>query len=344
MPVVILVLAASALSALGQAEVERDPIAVVDTEAGSQAADAVPDTGMEPCAIPEVQDGSDSRAGGLIGVAPDGNGTTAQSRTCIALIGRRKTAQVAQTIEVSDGANGPDSGPGLSTADSASYALSLVNVRPRWERSQLQGESNGLSVFVRQAKSDAAAILANVGAREGFATTLESYTFAADEHGKPVRAVRTQLGVVNSRDGGEFGLLAIAEDGEHLSAAVRAADSGHANWRNYFEAVNSSGAPVAYIRGRDGAFIGGDVAPLEDRSHDLGAASRRYAATHTQILDLGTSRFADLPPCGSGSGAGAIAFVDDARTAPKAWGEVVEDGGGLAKTFVKCDGRAWRAF
>lgn len=72
----------------------------------------------------------------------------------------------------------------------------LINIRPDWVKSTLTGEADGLSVFVRQARSDAAAFLANVGIRSGFAATLESYTFAANDVGAPSGGVRTQLGVV----------------------------------------------------------------------------------------------------------------------------------------------------
>lgn len=304
----------------------------------------LPDASMAACPVPPAAAGAAEAAGGLIGIAPDGNGTTALIRTCAALIGSRRAAQVAQAIEVSDGGTGPASAPGEATAASASYALSLVNVRPKWPVSGGTGESNGLSVFVRQANSDAAAILANVGARSGFATTLESYTFSADERGTPVRAVRTQLGVVNSRDGGEFGLLAIAADGDELTAGIRVTDTANGHWHNAFEVLDDSGATVAAIRARDGALFAGDVAPTRDRVSNLGSPSSRFATTHTQILDLGTSGFADLPPCADDVGGGVIAFVDDARSAPTAWNEAVTLGGGSARTFVRCDGRGWRAF
>ena len=299
--------------------------------------ESLPNTTMVACPVAST---AAEAAGGLIGIAPDGNGTTALTRTCAALIGSRTSAQVAHAIEVSDGGTGPASAPGEATAASASYALSLVNVRPSWTVSGLTGEANGISVFLRQASSDTAAFLANLGVRSGFAATLESYTFSADERGDPIRAVRTQLGVVNSRDGGEFGLLAIAADGDDLTAGIRVADSPKGRWRNALEVIDAKGATVAAVRARDGAIFAGDVAPIQDRGSDLGSPSRRFATTHTQILDLGVSRFADLPPCVDDVGGGVIAFVGDVRFTPVAWNEAVTQGGGSARTFVRCDGKA----
>ena len=281
-------------------------------------------------------------AGGLVNIAPDGTGTTTGERNCVILGGTREAAQVARTIEVSDAASGPASGPSTSTAASASYALSLVNVRPGWPVSALTGEADGMSVFVRQATGDTAAFLANVGVRSGFATTLESYTFAADAAGNPVRAIRTQLGVINSRDGGEYGLVLQAADGDRLSAGLRIASSGRATWKNYIEAVSSTGVRVASIRGSDGAVIAGDILPTADLQRTVGSPDRRYAATYTQVLHLTSVAFAALPKCGGGAGGGAIAFVADAHK-PTSWGQAISGGGGDA-VFVKCDGARWTAF
>jgi hypothetical protein len=280
---------------------------------------------------------------GLISIAPDGTGTTARARECTVLTGIRKAAQVGHAIEISDGANGPLSGPGISTADSASYALSLVNVRPNWAMSSLTGETDGLSVFVRQAKGDTAAFLANVGVRSGFATTLESFTFAADGQGRPTRAVRTQLGVINSRDGGEFGLILQAANGNRLGAGLRIASLGTATWENYLEAISPTGERVAYIRGDDGAIIGGNLAPTTDLQKTVGTPERRYLATYTQVLNLAEVAFARLPKCGQGAGAGTLAFVSDALAPVIRWGQAVRGGGGKHKTFVKCDGTNWTA-
>ena len=293
-----------------------------------------------PCPLGSSQ----TRLAGLISIAPDGTGTTARTRECTVLTGTRKAAQVGRTIEISDSAKGPASGPGISTADSASYALSLVNVRPSWAASELTGEADGLSVFVRQAKGDAAAFLANVGVRSGFAATLESYTFAADSQGRPTRAVRTQLGVINPRDGGEYGLVLQAADGNQLAAGLRIASLGTATWKNYLEVVSTTGESVVYIRGSDGAIVGGDLAPTADLRKNIGTPERRYATTYTQVLQLAEAAFTDLPKCGQGVGGGALALVSDAQKPVKTWGQIVSAGGGRYKTFVKCDGANWMAF
>ncbi len=284
-----------------------------------------------------------ARSGGLVGIAPDGTGATARERTCVVLSGVRRAAQIARTIEVKDAGKGPPSGPGISTAANGSYALSLVNVRPEWARSGITGEADGLSVWIRQAHGDTAAMLANVGVRNGFATTLESYTFAADEAGRPLRAVRTQLGVVNPRDGGEYGLVLQAADGNGLSAGLRIASIGPATWKNYLEVVDPAGVDVAKIRGADGAFVGGDLLPGSDLSRSIGSPGARYLATNTQVLALAPARFADLPRCGGNAGGGMIAFVTDA---PRTTGarKSIRAGGGTRPTFVKCDGTEWTAF
>lgn len=291
-----------------------------------------------PC--PPVGSG---RAGGLVNIAPDGTGSTAHFRDCVVLSGKRKAAQIARTIEVSDRADGPSSGPGISTADSASYALSLVNVRPNWPISTLNGEADGLSVFVRQAQGDAAAILSNVGVRAGFAATLESYTFAADITGKPKRAVRTQLGVVNPRDGSEFGLVLQAADGDHLSAGLRIASLGEATWNNFLEAIDPEGRTVAAIRGNDGAIVAGDLLPTDDLSKTLGTARARYAVTYTQVIQLAEAPYSRLPKCGGGVGGGAIAYLSDAEKIPDTWGQRITAGGGKHRVFVKCNGNYWTA-
>lgn len=285
-----------------------------------------------------------TRAGGLVSIAPDGTGATTEQRHCVILSGIRKAAQIGQTIEISDAANGPISGAGISTADSGSYALSLVNVRPNWTESALTGETDGLTIFLRQSKGDTAAILANVGARMGFAATLESYTFAADDHGRAVRGVRTQLGVVNPRDGGEYGLVLQAEDGDQLSAGLRIASIKKAGWKNYVEMIDRNGEAVFYVRANDSAIVGHDLLPATDLTNAIGASDKRYAHVHTEILDLSGTVFARLPKCSDGKGAGSIAFVTDVRDRIRNWGQVISTGGGSQKSFVKCDGDKWTAF
>jgi hypothetical protein len=282
--------------------------------------------------------------GGLVGMAPDALCSATRNRDQILLSGTRSSAQIGRSIEVSDAAIGPASGPGISTAANASYALSLINVRPDWSSSGLTGESDGLNIFLRQSRGDTAGLLSNVGVRDGFAATLESYTFAADVRGNAVRGVRTQLGVVNPRDGGEFGLIVQAADGAGLSAGLRIASLGGASWKNYLEAISPSGEAVATIRGSDGAIVAGDLLPTTTLRKSIGTPDHRYAATYTQVLQLGETAFAKLPACGRGSGGGAIAMLADSPKAGTVWGQVVSGGGGAYKTFVKCDGAHWTTF
>ncbi|MFC3698541.1 hypothetical protein ACFOOJ_13995 [Sphingobium xenophagum] len=285
-----------------------------------------------------------SRAGGLVNIAPDGTGATTPLRDCIVFSGNRKAAQIGRTIEISDAAQGPSSSQGTSTADSGSYALSLVNIRPGWPKSALTGEADGMSIFVRQAKGDAAAMLANVGIRDGFAATLESHSFVANDQGQPVRGVRTQLGVVNPRDGGEYGLVLQASEGIGLSAGLRIASLNKANWKNYFELIDQDGNAALYVRADNGAMIGKDIAPTSDLKSRIGSPQSRYSDVYSQIVHLAPTNFADLPPCGSGEGAGSIAFVQDLRDKISAWGQMVKIGGGRYKSHVKCDGEKWMSF
>ena len=290
-----------------------------------------------------AQHGS-SRSGGLVNIAHDGTGATTPLRDCIIFSGNRKAAQIGRTIEITDAAQGPSSGPGISTASSGSYALSLVNIRPDWPKSTLIGEADGMSIFVRQAKGDTAAMLANVGIRDGFAATLESYSFAANDQGQPVRGVRTQLGVVNSRDGGEYGLVLQASEGKGLSAGLRIASLNKANWKNYFELIDQDGNAALYVRADNGAMIGKDIAPTSDLKSRIGSPQSRYNDVYSRIFHLAPTNFADLPLCGNGEGAGSIAFVQDLRDKINTWGQKVKIGGGRYKSHVKCDGEKWMSF
>jgi hypothetical protein len=290
-----------------------------------------------------VQDGP-SRAGGLVDIAPDGTGATTPLRDCIVFSGNRKAAQIGRTIEITDAAQGPTSGPGISTAASGSYALSLVNIRPDWQKSTLTGEADGMSIFVRQAKGDTAALLANVGIRDGFAATLESHTFAANNQGQPVRGVRTQLGVVNPRDGGEYGLVLQASEGSALSAGLRIASLNKANWKNYLELIDQDGNAALYVRADNGAMVGKDIAPTSDLKSRIGSPQSRYSDVYSRLVHLAPTNFADLPLCGNGEGAGSIAFVQDLRDKISAWGQRVKSGGGPYKSHVKCDGERWMSF
>ena len=77
--------------------------------------------------------------------------------------------------------------------------------------------------------------------------------FFADNAGGVVKGVRTQIGVVNARDGGEYGISLIAENGRN-AAALRVQQNNSAIWNDAFQIVNASGSIIARIRAADGAI------------------------------------------------------------------------------------------
>lgn len=191
----------------------------------------------------------------------------------------------ARSIEVSDWGSGTAAGP-----ERAAYGLSISVRRPSWFTNDTHvGEMDALSLVLRQGRGDGAGILSNIGIRQGFAATLESYTFSADNNGRVLRAVNVQLGTVNAA-GGEYGLVVQANKGKDLSSGLRVVNSDRANWADFFEAVTTTGNVIARIRGIDGAFIGGSVAPAKDRAADVGAPMHRYNAAYLAHLNL-----SDLP-------------------------------------------------
>jgi hypothetical protein len=192
--------------------------------------------------------GNPTLAAGLTGFPDDGSGSLQNGQINVTLSGSRTTAQIGYGINISDGQSGPPSSNGVNTAPSASYGLSVVGIRPTWNTSSITGEMDGHNIFLRQAMGDCAGILCNVGVRSGFASFAESYTFSADASGNPINGVRTQIGVVNPRDGGSFGFSAIAENSSN-TAAFRAQSDGSATWTHAFEIVNSSGSVIGYIGG-----------------------------------------------------------------------------------------------
>ncbi len=281
---------------------------------------------------------------GWLDLPPDATGARTRLRHFARFEGERSAPQIGMSVEIADAAHGPASAAGISTAATASYALSLVDVRPDWASSDIAGEADGLSVFVRQSRGDTAAILSNVAVRNGYAATLESVTFAADGHKQPQRAVRTQLGVVNARDGGEYGLVLQAEQGDKLSAGIRVAATRAGTWSRYFEAIDSDGRTVAAISGKDGAVESDSFAPWQDFSGSLGTPGRRFATTYSAVVALSAAPFASLPACHGGQGAGTIAYVGDARDAAQRWHQAVTSGGGHQRIYVQCDGTQWLAF
>lgn len=275
--------------------------------------------------------------GGLIGIAPDGNSTKTARRFAVSLSGTRTKAKVAQTIEVTDGQTGPASAAGVPTPDSASYALSLVNVRPNWNTAGTTGEADGMNIFIRQASGDSAGILSNILVRSGFAATLESYTGSADATGAVIKAVNIQAGVVNPRDGGEYGYIAQATNGTDLTAGFTSLETGSATWGNAFQHVNAAGQTLWYVRAADGVMIGGSVAPRIDAGADLGAPSLRFNAAYLRQIKLSTYTVVQLPAASGNAGLKAIVSDANATT----FNSVVA-GGGSNTLPVFSDGTDWR--
>lgn len=100
---------------------------------------------------------------------------------------------------------------------------------------------------------------------------------------------------------------------------------------------------MARIRGADGAFVGGSVAPANDLAADLGGPQSNYANVYVRLARLAPVTFASLPTCDQ-MNEGAIAYVKDARSAPVGWHSQVDAGGGSHRTFVQCQGSGWLAF
>lgn len=240
--------------------------------------------------------------GGLIGPVPDGNGSKTYRYHEFSLSGTRTSAVIGQCLVLKDAQAGPTSAAGISTANSASYVQSLVNIANNWNTSGLAGERDGQNIFIRQASSDAAGILCNVGVRSGFAVFAETYTFMADAAGTPTKAVNTQIGVINSRDGGEYGVIAHAAIGANLVAGFLALESGSATWADWFKAVRADGTVMANIRGSDGAFVGGSLVPRIDRGAQIGTGALAYANVYTSAVTYIDSGFAGLPAAASALG------------------------------------------
>lgn len=288
----------------------------------------------------EITAGNPSRAAGLYGFATDGLNSLTNQREAYTFSGARTAPRVGRNIELLDGGTGPASAAGSSTANSASYVLSLLNTRPNWTTSGQVGESDGLSIVVRQANGDAAGILSNVGVRTGFAAFAESYTFSADAAGAPIKAINTQIGVVNPRDGGEFGIVVNAATGTGLTAGFRASEIGSSSWAAPYQYSNSSGTVLWYVRGGDGATIGGSMAPRIDAGADLGAPTLRYNSAYVRQVVYSPYTVALLPAATGNTG--MRAFVSDSSAVASGNFGASVSGGGSNKVPVYCDGTTWR--
>lgn len=287
--------------------------------------------------------GNPTIAAALIGIGSDSLGTLANTREVYTLSGERAGPNVGRSIEIIDGQSGPASRQTRPTAQSASYGLSVVGMRPSWNTSSITGEMDGINLFLRQANGDSAAILSNILIRRGFAATLESFTGSADSLGNALKAVNLQMGVVNSRDGGEYGYNAQAITGTNLTAAFRAASLGSASWTDFFQGVDSNGSVIAEIRASDGAFIGGSIAPRTSLGADIGSERQKYSNSWVRFSHLDPTTYTSLPNCNADN-AGTLAYITDASAPISAWHQQVRGGGGTNRAFITCNGSGWFAF
>lgn len=280
---------------------------------------------------------SPSIDGGLIGE----NDTISKSakKDILTLSGTRTKAQIAHTIQLLDDQTGPESGPSTFTPQSASYGLSIFGIRPNWNTSGKTGEMDAINVFLRQANSDAASILSNVGTRSGFGCFAETYTFSADSSGAVIKAINTSIGVVNSRDGGEYGFNVQSNAGTGLTAAFRAAHNPGSSFTDWFQGVDESGNVLARIRAADGAYIGGSLTPRVDGGAQIGAPTLRYANVYAIGYSQSVLTFADLASRTPPAGMTAHYVISDCNTAT--FGAAAA-GGGSNIIPVFWNGSSWR--
>lgn len=279
--------------------------------------------------------------GGLLG---EGDATSQSTHLdSVTLSGKRTKAVIARSIAINDNQVGPESGASNPTPQSASYGLSITGNRPNWHRSALTGEMNGISVLLRQARSDTAALLTNVGVQHGFAATIESVTFAADLQGAPARGVNTQLGVANSRDNAFYGLVVQSAYGANLpGAGIRISSIPGTSWARPLEIVDASGSDVLYVNGADGRLLTNSVAPRTQYGGDLGGPGQEFGTSFNRLYKLTPINFASLPACNL-TNAGYIARINDAKAAITTFNQVVSKGGGRNTAMISCSGTEWRA-
>ncbi len=123
--------------------------------------------------------------------------------------GSRSNSNTAAAISVSDPGSGTASAQGkagsclILHAQKTNYPLSSATA----------GEVDPLQISVRNANGDAAGILVNSRGYNGSISSFESMTSTVDTSDTALKTVGVQLGIVNSRDGGECGADVIAAHG-----------------------------------------------------------------------------------------------------------------------------------
>ncbi len=193
-----------------------------------------------------------------------------------------KVARYGAFSEMVTEGSGRASGP-----ESADYGLGIAVSKKDWFKSDSPGEMDGLTVFCRNGVGDCAGILSNVAARSGFAATLESYTGdLAPGTGIATKAVGLQMGVINSRDGGETGSLgyvAIAKTGD-LSTAFRVQNDPGARWAKAYMSARD-GLENFYVDGARGTIVTAD------------AVRTGWHATGPAAVQIGYARAGPGPSC-----------------------------------------------
>lgn len=276
-----------------------------------------------------------TQVGGLFG-EDDGISRTAQVEKYSFTGNRNGKAWIGRTILMSDGATSPASGPA-----EASYGLSIYGDRPNWNTSSITGEMDGLNITLRQANGDSCAILSNVFGRVGFFAFLECEAGSMDAAGNKIKAINAQIASVNSRDGGEYGLVLQTTAGEDLSAGIRVATKPGTSWRRYAEYIDADGQYVFSVDGPTGATFTRTIAPFVQYAGNVGAPGLEYDVAFLRAVRFTPRNFASLPsPVGN---AGLTARIDDAADPITTFNQIVTSGGGANTAMLSSDGANWRA-
>lgn len=225
----------------------------------------------------------------------DQHGSTTVGRLDASWSGTHTTPYFANSIEVDEEGSGAASGP-----ERAAYGLGIRNFKKNWQTRARPGEIDGLSLVLRQGEGDVAAILTNVGVRNGFGAAMEGITSSMNPQAVPQKAVRIQAGVVNDRSGGEFGYVASAEVGTNrVGIQVQESPAPLSGSWIYAYANERRGSGYNYlVRAKDGAIrLGYDGAAtwlarnptnrsLDILRYDESAVERVRDSSHSILGDL----------------------------------------------------------
>lgn len=197
-------------------------------------------------------------------------------RLAAAFTGTHAVQWFVNSIEMLEEGSGAASGP-----QRAAYPLGISAIKKNWVTSTIAGEMDGISIVGRQGTGDFCCILGNVITRSGFGAFAEASTYNGDVAGAPNRGINVQIGVCNSRDGGEYGFTANALLGSNLSAGLRVADGPSSNFSYAVQYVNAAGTQMFGVKGITGAVeIGGNQVLAARRT---GWAAATGTATRTSF-------------------------------------------------------------